>query len=327
MKILPDLSLFGVAFIWGINIPVMKNGLDQLDRFSFNAIRLAVSALVLVLIAWVERRGGVRPSDQLSRRHVIVYALIVSVLYQLMFLLGISDSNSANTALIIATVPMWTAIAARIFLKEFLRPIQWAGLVIALGGTFVVALQKSSISIGSDTLWGNLFALGAALSWSAGTVYSRPLLKMISPTRLSATSAVIGLPVHFAVALIPWADRSDFGEDLRQSMQLPMALIILYSGVFSTGLALPMWNYGVRHSGAARAAIIQNLIPVVAIVGAWAWRGEAVSVQQLIGAFLIISGLILIRFRSRTGSQTVKSSERLHKVAAPEESNARTHVR
>ena len=37
-------------------------------------------------------------------------------------------------------------------------------------------------------------------------------------------------------------------------------MIILYAGVLSSGLALPMWNFGVRHTGAAQAAIIQNLI-------------------------------------------------------------------
>ncbi|MCA9057047.1 MAG: DMT family transporter [Planctomycetaceae bacterium] len=294
-QLLPDLSLLGVALIWGINIPVMKTGLDQMDRFSFNAIRLAVSAFVLVLIAWWERRAGIRPATDLSRRQVLIYASIVSIAYQFLFLLGISDSASANTALIIATIPMWTAIAARVFLRELLRPIQWTGLAVALSGTVLVALQRSGISLGGDTLKGNLFTLGAALSWSAGTVYSRPLLLKISPTQLSATAAVIGLPFHFLLASLPWLSSASLSTDIRSAMQFPMGLMILYSGVFSTGLALPMWNYGVRHSGAARAAIIQNLIPVVAIIGAWMWRSEPVSLQQVIGAVLILSGLFLIR--------------------------------
>ena len=60
-SIWPDVSLVGVALIWGINIPVMKNGLDQADVYVFNAIRLMVSVLVLAVFAVREYRGGLVP--------------------------------------------------------------------------------------------------------------------------------------------------------------------------------------------------------------------------------------------------------------------------
>ena len=54
----PDLSLLGVAVIWGVNIPMMKSALVGIEPFAFNAIRLLLSALVLVLFHphgfWVE---------------------------------------------------------------------------------------------------------------------------------------------------------------------------------------------------------------------------------------------------------------------------------
>ena len=115
---LSDISLISVAFIWGINIPFMKNGLDQMDWFAFNAIRLVFSALVLAGLASNEYRRGHRPAATLRKRNVLVYAVVVSGVYQFLFLLGISRTTSANTALIISTIPMWTALAARVFLLE-----------------------------------------------------------------------------------------------------------------------------------------------------------------------------------------------------------------
>ena len=70
---------------------------------------------------------------------------------------------------------------------------------------------------------------------------------------------------------------------------------MLYSGVLSSGLSLPLWNYGVRQAGAAHAAIIQNLIPVVAIIVAWFSRGEPVTQAQILGGSLILSGVIMVR--------------------------------
>lgn len=285
----PDVSLFGVALIWGINIPVMKNGLDQVDVYVFNAIRLMISVVVLAVFAIRERRRGVVPSSSLKKRSVVIYAVIVSGLYQLIFLLGIARTASANTALIISTIPIWTALLARVFLSESLSKFAWLGLLTALAGTVVVAVQKGAISVGSEHFVGNICILGAALLWAVGTVYSRPLLKQISPMQLSAWSAAIGLPLHLVVAF------GGSSGSLAGFQSVNMWLILIYSGALSTGLALPMWSFGVRHAGAAHAAIIQNLVPLVAVIAAWVFRGEVLTIPQLIGGTLIIGGLVIMR--------------------------------
>ncbi|MEN9554469.1 MAG: putative inner rane transporter yiJE, partial [Planctomycetota bacterium] len=77
--------------------------------------------------------------------------------------------------------------------------------------------------------------------------------------------------------------------------EIPMDLCLLYSGVLSTGLALPMWSYGVKLAGAAHATMFQNLSPVVAIIAAWLMLGEPLSVAQIIGGVLILGGLIVMR--------------------------------
>ena len=126
-----DTSLVGVALIWGINIPVMKTGLDQIDAFVFNAVRFAVSAIVLSGFALLERRRGILPKPGISRKQILIYAVLVSAVYHLFFLCGIARTTSGNTALIIASVPMWTALLARLFIGERLRRLSWLGLVVA----------------------------------------------------------------------------------------------------------------------------------------------------------------------------------------------------
>ena len=339
--LLADLALLSVAVIWGVNIPMMKVALEMTSgRFSMhpyalNAVRLMISAIVLLGFAWHEYRSGVRPSGNLSWLRVFIYAAVVSGAYQLLFLLAVSRATSADISLIMATVPMWTALSARYFLKETLPRTAWIGLMIAFAGTMIVTLQRDSqlvtrppavVSIADDPslivpgeqspeqpvvdslpaaaltaredaasnrFIGNVLALAAALAWAGGTVYSRPLLKTISPIQLSACSATIGLPFHIAIAwhVLP--------ASLPMIREVPMQLCLLYSGVLSTGLALAMWSYGVKLAGAAQAAMFQNLTPIIAIAAAWLWRGESVSTEQTIGGILIIGGLIIMR-RSRS---------------------------
>jgi drug/metabolite transporter (DMT)-like permease len=59
-----------------------------------------------------------------------------------------------------------------------------------------------------------------------------------------------------------------------------------------------MWSYGVRHSGAAQAAVFQNLVPIVAIASAWFIQHDPVTSNQILGGVLILGGLVLVR-RSR----------------------------
>ena len=56
-----------------------------------------------------------------------------------------------------------------------------------------------------------------------------------------------------------------------------------------------MWHFGVKHAGAAHAAIVQNLIPVVAIVATWISRGEAPTGPQMFGGAMILIGLVSMR--------------------------------
>jgi drug/metabolite transporter (DMT)-like permease len=286
-----DLSLLSVAVIWGINIPIMKIGLDHLNLYVFNAIRLAISAGVLVAFSWKELRNGFLPEGGITWRQVLIYAVLASGFYQLLFLLGMARTTSGNTALIMATIPMWTALLARVFIGETIQRLAWSGLCIALVGTIIVAVQTGNISAGTDHLWGNLIILLAALVWSGGTVYSRPLLRRTSPLHLSAVASIVALPMHLVVA-------AGYYESSTAELQsVSIWVILLYSGVLSSGLALPLWNVGVRHAGAAHAAIIQNLIPLIAIFAAWISRGETATAAQLVGGSLILTGLVLMRVR------------------------------
>ena len=283
----PDLSLLGVAIIWGVNIPVMKSGLVGVAPFAFNAVRLLLSALVLVLLALREKSPVVEPPPGLWKQ-VLLYAVIASGIYQWMFLLGISRTASGNGSLIMATVPMWTAVLARLLLGERLRGQAKVGLATAFAGTLIVAFEKEVSGDGS-LLVGNFCMLMAALAWAWGTVQSRKVLPYVSPMRLSAISAVTMLPLQFVLAA------TSLTSILPHLRETNVWIPLVYAGVLSTGLAVPMWSYGVRHSGAAQAAVFQNLVPIVAIATAWFFRGEPVTQNQIMGGTLIIGGLVLVR--------------------------------
>ena len=283
-----DLSLLAVATIWGVNMAVMKLALQEMDLFVFNALRLTLSAIVLGMFAWWERRRGRKSSIHTVRDWVlvVVFALLVGGLYQMVFAIGISRTTAGNTALIMSSMPMWTALLAFAILRERLGAA-WLGLTLAFLGTVVVTLEKG-ISFDSDNLQGNLIVLVAALAWAGAAVVSRPMLKRISPILLAFLATAGTLPLHYAAVPV-------FSTGPMASQPWWVVCCVIYSGVFSTGIAYALWNFGVQQLGPSHAAVYQNLVPVIALIAALIMLGEQVGAMQLTGGALILFGLYLTR--------------------------------
>lgn len=73
-----------------------------------------------------------------------------------------------------------------------------------------------------------------------------------------------------------------------------------------------MWSYGVKHAGAAQAAMIQNLTPIVAMAAAWIWLGETINTTQALGGAMIIGGLFVMRRSRQSSSQEeIEAFERI----------------
>ncbi len=288
-----DGILLLTAVLWGSNLLVFKSTIREFDPWVFNALRLIFATLTLGGLAWIETRfWPVR--QQADRRtplaRLLAFCLLNGFFYLVIFVKGIELTTAGNTALILASMPMWTAVLSFFVVSERLPKVTWIGLLVTLVGTIVVTTQSSgAISLSSEYFVGNLCMLAASLSWALGTVLSRPLLDTMTPLRLAFVSALVTTPLHLLLVV---------GElpDYWQAALVPTNLIaIVYSGVFSTGVAYATWHAGVRAVGASHASVYQNVVTLVAVVGGWIFLHEQPVGAQLVGGGLTIAGLLLMR--------------------------------
>lgn len=292
---LADASMLSVALIWGVNMAVMKFALARIDQHLFNASRLLISAVVLGLVVWWQKsvildRRPCAPPIRKQLLFILSFGFAIGFLYQVLFIIGIDRTSAGNTALIMAALPMWTAILAWMLIGEKLTGGAWIGLLVAAAGTMVVTLTvPSGETARGSSLLGNLLVSLATLCWALASVLSRPMMNSISPTGLAFCGVTIAVPFHFAVA----------GSRLEESVKYledPLLLTaLLFSGAFSTGLAYAFWNYGVKILGTSHAAIYQNLVPVAALIAAWLILDEVPVVAQIFGGIVIVFGLVVMR--------------------------------
>lgn len=282
--------------MWGINILVFKGAIDDLSPWVFNALRLVFATITLGILAageaWLEAPVTARVTSRVPVRwwRVALFSFLSGIVYLVMFVKGLELTTAGNTALILASMPMWTAALSFVFLHERLPRVTWIGLLVTLVGTVIVTTQGSGpVSFSSDYFWGNMYMLVAALTWASATVMSRPILQKITPLRLAFISALLTTPFHL------WLAFDELPAALPQVMEPATLLAIVYSGVFSTGIAYVTWHLGVRALGASHASVYQNVVTLVAVIGGWIVLKEELLLAQVFGGILMIVGLLWMR--------------------------------
>ncbi len=287
-----DAALLTVVVIWGVNFPLMKDAVSWLDPLVFHALRFTLSVALLGVLGWRERVRLEVPGPPLSRSNLvrlIISGLLGHLAYQVFFILGLERTTSGTSALLVATAPLWTAVFGHASRVEALRPAALAGVVIGFLGAVQLVVTGPAPLDGSSSVVGNTLTLGAALGWAVYTVLNRPLLKAASPTWLAFTSMLVALVPLWLVALPRW--------DAAQLSAAPARVwwVLVYSGLFSSGVAYVLWNVGIRGVGPSQTAVYTYLVPVLALIGGWALLGEPIGIGQLLAGAAIVWGMALMR--------------------------------
>jgi drug/metabolite transporter (DMT)-like permease len=292
-----DLLMLGTVLIWGINFTVVKLALRFFSPMGFNALRFGLATVTILLLLRLnastngeDRWLAVERGDVAK---VILLGLMGHALYQVLFINGLARTTPANSALLMATAPIWVAVLSHFLGIERASLLTWAGIAVSFGGIVLLILGGGGVSLGGATTVGDLMLLGCAIIWAAYTTASKPLLARYSPLKLTALSMGAGT-VPLVLLGIPALREQDWG------MVTPGAWgAVVFSGLLSVAAGYVVWYSSVQRVGNTRTAVYSNLTPVVAIVFAWAVMGSTLAPLQVVGAAVVLAGLILAR-RGRT---------------------------
>lgn len=319
-----DLCLLATTVIWGVNLVTFKWSIHQLDPVLFNSGRLLFSMLALAGCVWIESRWlgtpfwpRERPGWPIPWRRVAVFSFLTGILYLVLYVMGIFRTTAGNTALLLSSMPMWTAVVSRIFINERLPRITWLGLLVTFAGTLLVTVGGGKVSLGSQYFFGNLLMLLAAMTWASATVLSRPIMNAMSPMQLTFLASLFTTPLHLLwiapqLAQLRFEGWSWVGDSaalaagqggaagepaagLDHTITPGLFLALLYCGAVSTGIAYALWNTGVKILGGSHAAIYQNVVTLVAVTGGWLFLREQTQWVQIAGGLTIIAGVLLMR--------------------------------
>jgi drug/metabolite transporter (DMT)-like permease len=271
------LAFVALGIIWGLPYFFIRLAVQELSPFVIAWSRITLAAVILLPIAW--QRGALRPL-QARMPAVCAFAAVEFVVPFSAISLGERWISSSVTGILIAGVPIIIAFIARFFgVHERLGPRRVLGLVLGLCG--VVALLGFGTISGPFGWAGVGCMILAAIGYAVGPLIIQKHLRgldSIGPVAASLAVASAVLVVPAAVTLPPhWP-----------SAVTLFSIAVL--GVLCTAVAMLLMFFLVRDAGAARAAIITYINPVVATLLGVGLLHERLGLGGVTAVAVILAG-------------------------------------
>ena len=268
-------------------------GQEWIGPAGFAVVRLLSGAAMLGLLL------GVRLS---LRREVIWpkgWPIVVGVggltLYLVAFSLAYMNLDAGAGALVLFGSVQVTMFAGALLLREPVPLRRWLGSGVALAGLYVLAAPALQV----DHLWGAMLMMaGAGVGWGAYSLAGRSQKDAQTAT---AVNFILAIPVM--MLLFGQFSFIDFMlvDEERVNMSWGIGLAVL-SGAVTSGLGYALWYAILPQLGAARAAVAQLTVPVIAALGGAVLLAEVPDLRFWLAAALVLGGVALasLPYRSLT---------------------------
>jgi len=261
----------------------------------FTLLRFGVAAVtVLLLLRWREGSISLPRSDGLR---IGLLGVIGFGCYQVLWSTGLQSISAGDSALLIATTPVWTAILAAATGADTLSPTRLGGALLSFVGVAVVIGSGPGFDLGVS-LVGDALTLTAALCWAIYTAFGANVLRRHSPLKTTTWAIVAGTlflaPIGTA-QLVSSGQAGSIGAGLAAGAGIAIVLAILYSGTLAAGTANVVIFHAIKLVGPTRITALQSLVPAMAVVLAAVFLGEPIRAGQVVGGVVIVAGVAILR--------------------------------
>lgn len=256
------------------------------------AVTLLALRMIFSLPAflWIGLRAS-RGAPPLTRRDwlaVVVLGLLGYYGASILDFLGLQYITAGLERLILFTYPTMTLLLGAAFYGHRIGRREWIAVALCYAGIAAAFAHDLDVSAASSAVWiGGGFVFGSSLCYAFYLTGSGPMLARIGVARLTAMALLVSTAATLAHFIIT--------EPLSSLVQpLPIYGYALAMAIFSTVFPVFAQAAAMRRIGSGRAALIGTVGPLMTIALGWWWLGESISAWQLLGAALVVAGVVVV---------------------------------
>ena len=272
---------WGISFVWSTQV------YQNLNPTATIFLRLVVATIFFTAILFTFHLN-----EKVKKEHLGLFALAAMFEPFLYEGYGLKNTSPVIGSGIIAMIPLVTPIAARIFLKERLTPMNIVGFIISFIGVIVLLLNKDLEFIASTK--GILFLCGAVLVAVGYSIALIRLTKLYKPMTITWVQNIIGMlyfiPLTIIMERFEPSNFSNVGGYI-----VPLVCL----GVFCSAVAYALWAFAFSKLGASKANVYSNLIPVFTAIFSYLIIHESLTANKIIGILVVVIGLVLSQLKAK----------------------------
>ena len=276
------------TLFWSGNFIVGKAAsLFEIPPFTLNFYRWTFAWIILAPFTLGEI---IRKKEYiLANIKLIVILGITSItIFNSIVYYSLNFTQVISGVLMISTIPVMIIIFCWLFKIEKTNFYQILGVIFSLSGVIVIITKANlNILLSLNFNKGDLWMVVAMFSWAMYSALLRK--KKFKLSQLSLLQTIISAGLIF---LLP-AYLIELTLGYRASIHLPFVLTLTYVVLFPGLASFIFWIKGISIIGSNRSGIFLHLMPIFSTILAIIIFGEKFMIYHLIGAMLIITGIIL----------------------------------
>lgn len=237
-----------------------------------------------VLLGYAVLTGRQRPSLRTMWKPFVVLGALNSVLPLTLEAMAVIQLNASLVAVLATTTPLFTALAAAVWLHERVPLARGAGLLLGFTGVGLL-VGWSPVALTVTTL----LAIGAALLssflYAVAGVYATRTFQ-----GTSALSLAIGQELAAGLLLLPIA----LATPPTTMPTMPVLAATLSLALIMTAGGNLLYYYLLTHVGPTKTQSVSFLVPVFALLAGAVLLDEAVTASMLGGLGVIVLSVVLV---------------------------------
>jgi len=271
------------ASIWGGMYVVSKVVLDVIPPFTLLTLRLVLGMLALGAVIALRKRTGFTRGQFRNSFLVGFVGYGISLGFQFV---GTKLSTASNGSLVTSATPAFVLLFAPFLLGEKSTTRRIVALVISSLGVLAV-IDPRTAEFSPSLFQGNISLIAAALTWALYSVLVRKISRTADLLTSSAVMLAGGIPTSVLFSVIELQTQS-IGD-----ITVGVVGGVLFIGIFSTAVAMFLWNYAFAELPAVVASLTFFAQPVVGTLLGWFFLGETITPLFITGGVLIGIGILI----------------------------------